>query len=110
MIKKICFIVVVLFHMSFFNQQALSCSTFCLKDSSNIIYGRSYDWDIGYGYMMTNLRNVTKTRFLAFDDTPATWTSQYGSVTFNQYGREYPIGGINETGLVVEVMTLRNTQ
>lgn len=108
--KKICFVVVMLFQISFFNQQAISCSTFCLKDSSNIIYGRSFDWDIGYGYMMTNLRDVTKTRFLPYDEIPATWTSQYGSVTFNQYGREYPIGGINETGLVVEVMTLRNTQ
>jgi choloylglycine hydrolase len=26
------------------------------------------------------------------------WTSRYGSITFNQYGREFPSGGINEKG------------
>jgi len=25
----------------------------------------------------------------------AVWTSKYGSLTFNQYGREMPLGGIN---------------
>jgi penicillin V acylase-like amidase (Ntn superfamily) len=39
---------------------------------------------------------------------PAQWTSKYGSLTFNQYGRELPMGGINETGLVVESMYLMN--
>jgi choloylglycine hydrolase len=38
------------------------------------------------------------------------WTSRYGSVTFNQYGREFPSGGINERGLVVELMWLDATE
>ena len=54
--------------------------------------------------MIVNKRDVTKTAIL--DERPATWTSKYGSVTFNQYGREFPCGGINEAGLVVEVMWL----
>jgi penicillin V acylase-like amidase (Ntn superfamily) len=36
----------------------------------------------------------------------AEWVSRYGSVTFNQYGREMPNGGINEAGLVVETLML----
>ena len=36
--------------------------------------------------------------------TPASWVSKYGSVTFNQYGRELPTGGMNEAGLVVETI------
>lgn len=28
----------------------------------------------------------------------------YGSVTFNQCGREWPFGGMNEAGLVIEMM------
>ncbi|MEI6752293.1 MAG: linear amide C-N hydrolase [Paludibacter sp.] len=91
-------------------QQAFCCSTFCLKDGQTIIFGRSYDWNFGYGYMMTNLRNIKKTRYPIYSESQASWTSKYGSVTFNQYGREYPIGGINETGLVVEVMTLDDIQ
>jgi choloylglycine hydrolase len=39
----------------------------------------------------------------------ARWTSKYGSVTFNQYGRETPMGGMNEAGLVIEVMMLMDT-
>ena len=35
---------------------------------------------------------------------PARWVSKYGSVTFNQYGRENPSGGMNEAGLVIELM------
>ena len=91
-------------------QQAICCSTFCLKDSKNIVFGRSYDWGIGYGYLMTNNRNVKKNRYLPFNETAASWTSKYGSITFNQYGKEYPIGGMNETGLVVEVMLLDDTK
>lgn len=108
--KNLCYAAITIFLASLSIQQGFSCSTFCIKDGNSIIYGRSYDWDIGYGYIMTNLRNVKKNRFLPYSETPATWTSKYGSVTFNQYGKEYPIGGINETGLVVEVMTLRDVQ
>src|SRR6185295_11423871 len=41
---------------------------------------------------------------------PAHWTSKYGSVTFNQVGRELPYGGINEKGLDVEQLWLRSAQ
>jgi choloylglycine hydrolase len=43
-------------------------------------------------------------------DRPAQWVSKYGSVTFNQYGREMPCGGMNEAGLVMETMTLPETK
>src|SRR5439155_16235802 len=46
---------------------------------------------------------------LRFGGTPARWRSKYGSVTFNQFGRDHPMGGMNEQGLVVEVMWLRGT-
>ena len=109
MISKLKIFVLIILTSQCFNQ-AYGCSTFCIIDNDNIVYGRSFDWDIGYGYVMTNLRNIYKTRYLPYDETPATWTSKYGSVTFNQYGREYPIGGINETGLVVETMILDKTK
>jgi penicillin V acylase-like amidase (Ntn superfamily) len=34
----------------------------------------------------------------------------YGSVTFNQCGREFPHGGMNEAGLVVELMWFDGTR
>jgi penicillin V acylase-like amidase (Ntn superfamily) len=36
--------------------------------------------------------------------------SKYGSITFNQYGKEFPTGGMNEKGLVVELMWLDETR
>ena len=61
--------------------------------------------------MIVNPRHVKKTAGLARpnEDTPLIWTSQYGSVTFNLAGREFPNGGMNEKGLVVETMTLNST-
>ncbi len=41
---------------------------------------------------------------------PISWVSRYGSITFNQYGREMPSGGMNEMGLVVELMWLNDTE
>jgi len=40
----------------------------------------------------------------------AKWISKYGSITFNQYGRENPAGGMNEAGLVVEQLWLDETE
>jgi Penicillin V acylase and related amidases len=39
-------------------------------------------------------------------EKPIEWISKYGSITFNQSGREFPHGGINEKGLVIEQMWL----
>jgi penicillin V acylase-like amidase (Ntn superfamily) len=60
------------------------------------------------GLVVVNKRGVEKIALT--DDNPARWTSRYGSVTFNQYGREFPSGGMNEKGLVVELMWLDDTQ
>ena len=43
------------------------------------------------------------------DGNTISWVSQYGSITFNQYGKEFPTGGMNEKGLVVELMWLDGT-
>jgi hypothetical protein len=43
-------------------------------------------------------------------ENPAKWHSKFGSITFNQVGRDFPYGGMNEKGLVVEQMTLDQTE
>lgn len=89
-----------------------ACSTFVLKSGNSLVFGRNYDWDVGAGYVMVNKRNLVKRSIRYFDPSskPAQWISKYGSITFNQYGKEYPTGGMNETGLVVEVMWLEKTK
>ena len=86
---------------------ARPCTTFCLDNGKSLVFGKNYDWGVGVGLVVVNKRGVAKTAFT--DDHPAQWTSRYGSVTFNQYGREFPSGGMNEAGLVVELMWLDDT-
>ncbi|MGD1045060.1 MAG: hypothetical protein ABR936_07005 [Bacteroidota bacterium] len=100
--KRISFLGIMLFVFILNIQQTFGCTTFCLRDSINIVFGKNQDHIIGYGYLMINKRNVKKTAFFPYDDISAGWISKYGSITFNQYGKENPIGGMNEAGLVVE--------
>ena len=91
--------------------RAAACTTFCLRSNGDVLFGKNYDWSIGYGHVVTNKRGVAKTAMVeAEGDRPATWTSKYGSVTFNQFGREFPSGGMNEAGLAVELMWLDDTK
>jgi penicillin V acylase-like amidase (Ntn superfamily) len=87
-----------------------SCTTFCFADKGQIVFGRNYDWDIGNGMLMINKRGMSKTAMLQEDEKAAKWISKYGSLTFNQYGREFPTGGMNEKGLVVELMMLNESE
>lgn len=85
-----------------------ACSTFCLIDDQNLIFGRNYDWMVEEGFVVINKRNLEKTAISG--ENPVHWISKYGSITFNQYGREMPTDGINEAGLVVAQMWLDSTQ
>jgi choloylglycine hydrolase len=89
---------------------AAACTTFLLSSPDGRVVGKCYDWDLGAGIVLINKRGVDK-RALPMhpDDHPATWRSAHASVTFNQYGRELPNGGMNDAGLVVEVMWLDAT-
>ena len=80
-----------------------ACTTFCAGG----LFGRNYDFEIGYGHVIVNKRGVSKT---SQTDKPASWTSRFGSITFNQFGRDSATGGMNEKGLVVELMWLDGTR
>jgi choloylglycine hydrolase len=88
-----------------------ACTTFQLIDDGRIFVGTNYDWGVPDGLIIVNPRGLSKTAMPSYRDhsevgRPAVWTSRYGSVTFNQYGREMPFGGINEAGLTIGTMGL----
>jgi|SRR5215510_8170686 len=56
------------------------------------------------GMLVVNKRGVERVSDHDPGPEAARWTSKYGSVTFNQYGRDLPSGGMNEAGLVIELM------
>ncbi len=83
-----------------------ACTTFCVRHGERVVVGKNYDWNIGDGLLMTNKRGMSKSSSSDAKNNPAQWVSRYGSLTFNQYGRDNPTGGVNEAGLVVELMWL----
>jgi penicillin V acylase-like amidase (Ntn superfamily) len=89
--------------------QTLACTTFCLKNNGEVLFGKNYDWMIGDGMIFVNKRGVEKSAMTTGSEAPARWVSKYGNVTFNQYGKDNPSGGMNEAGLVIELMWLDDT-
>lgn len=81
-----------------------SCTTFVLENENNLIFGRNLDWVSDNGLVVVNKRGIKKTALVFPPEVPASWTSKYGSITFNQFGKEFPFGGMNEKGLVIEIM------
>ena len=86
------------------------CTTFFISDGDVKIFGRNYDFQIGRGLLMVNKKNIIKESPKDKNNNSIQWTSLYGSITFNQFGREYPMGGMNDAGLVVELMWMEGTE
>lgn len=86
-----------------------ACTSFFLDQDGIRLFGANYDWHLGSGMVIINQRGVSKTG-LTFPGTdpvsPPAWVSKFGSITFNQYGREAPTGGMNEAGLAILLMML----
>lgn len=88
----------------------MACTTFFLNHHGELVFGRNYDWVSGSGMVNINLQGLAKTSFPMQEGKTISWVSRYGNITFNQYGKEFPTGGMNEKGLVVELMWLDGTQ
>ncbi len=88
---------------------SFACTTFFINKNGQMFFGRNYDWVTGNGMVCTNQKGLSKTSDKTKDGKTISWISQYGSITFNQYGKEFPTGGMNEKGLVVEMMWLDGT-
>ncbi len=87
------------------------CTTFTFKNSEgHVFFGRNYDFPSGVGMVNINQKGMTKEAFVQPPEEKLNWQSRYGSISFNQIGREFPYGGMNEAGLVIEQMWLRETK
>ena len=93
-----------------YSGEAGACTAFAFPSSARGLVAKSYDWAYGGGLAFANPRGVVK-RALLFDDygEPHVWSSRFASLTFNQLGRDMPMGGMNEAGLVVEILWLPQT-
>jgi choloylglycine hydrolase len=107
------FFICCIFIATFLPQTSHACTTFCLDTHDELVVGKNFNWFTSDALIIVNKRNVSKTAFAPPDWTggePFSWTSKYGSVTFNFFGPEFPESGMNEAGLVVSVMTMDLTE
>ena len=87
-----------------------ACTSFCLDNGGHAVFGTNYDNEIWEGLLFVNKRGVTKTGWEAgASGKYARWTAGYGSVTFNLAGVQMAWAGMNEAGLVISTMWLRDT-
>jgi choloylglycine hydrolase len=94
----------ILTALALFCENIYPCTTFVLKTNTGLFFGRNLDWTSDLGMLIINPRNREKKSLVFPPEKPAAWTSKYGSLSFNQFGKEFPFGGINEKGLVIEIM------
>jgi len=92
-----------------------ACSSFLMRSENGLFVGRNDDILVETpvpGILVVNQRGVAKVAFPidANQTRPFTWTSRFGSVTFSYAGKNFPDGGMNEAGLVIEEMSLDDTQ
>ena len=111
-IRKAC-LAVFLFFCILAGRAVDACTSFCLDNKGYALYGTNYDYTRGRhdGMVFVNKRNVSK-RFPEAGSPRAhvSWTSRYGSVTFNFVASQTVWAGMNEAGLVVSLMRLEGSR
>ena len=95
--KCVLLVLIVIFQIN----KISACSAF-FCDGQTKYFAKNFDWGSGQGYIIKNIRGQKKFAYGLRGSNQANWTSKYGSITFNQIGKEFPYGGITEKGLVVE--------
>ncbi|MEJ2597536.1 MAG: linear amide C-N hydrolase [Anaerolineales bacterium] len=88
-----------------------ACTSFCLDNGDQAVFGTNYDNQIWEGLLFVNPRGVTKSGWEAGTSGKyARWTAEYGSVTFNLAGTQMVWAGMNEAGLTISTMWLGETE
>jgi len=88
----------------------MACTTFFLERGTEKVYARTLDWSTDHGALVVNKRNVQKkSMFLDQNQRALEWVSEFGSLSFDQVSREFPYGGINERGLVIETLIFKDS-
>ncbi len=83
----------------------MACTVMRLECGEQVVIARNHDWKTGGGLLIVNPRGIAKTAITPVN--PHQWVSRFGSVSFAQFGREIPFAGMNEKGLTVDLLQLR---
>lgn len=86
---------------------AYPCSAIYRKTASDKLQmGANFDWNTRGGIAFLSPRQQAKSArmIVVGKGRPAKWVSRYASLTLSQFGRDYPMQGINEAGLAGAVL------
>jgi penicillin V acylase-like amidase (Ntn superfamily) len=84
-----------------------ACTAYLLESGEDRAVCRNYDFSTGEAMLLVNPRGLGKQGLVPRNQ--AHWVARYGSLTLNQFGREVPLEGMNEAGLVVATLWLEET-
>ena len=104
--KKLRITLILFIVFSSLTMKGSACSISLLGNDQKTLIARNMDWPEPTGMVLKNLSGIEKTAMLSPDgSTPYTWTSSYGSITFDlvvetrSYGElSAPGCGLNEAG------------
>jgi choloylglycine hydrolase len=91
---------------------SLACTSFRFGTPAGPIYAANFDYfHPGDGHVFINRHGIAKVNFRKdMNGERLKWVSKYGSATFSILGREFAWGGMNEAGLVVTTLELKETE
>jgi choloylglycine hydrolase len=82
-----------------------ACSAIAADPNAEPLLAGNYDWKARGGIVFTSPRGQIKEALsLSKKAKLAKWTSKYSSLTISQFGRDFPMQGINEAGLAGMVL------
>ena len=88
-----------------------ACTSFCLDNGDHCVFGANQDNPIDAAMLAVKRRQVLKTAWEpGTTGAYARWISRYGSVTFDYAGYQMAWAGMNEAGLMMSTMALRQTE
>ncbi len=95
-------LILLVFICSSMIAQQLKCSAFVVNENS-VTLAKNLDWDLGSGLIIFNPKGENKISITKPNSKK--WQSKFASITFNHFGKDFPLGGINEKGLVIEELS-----
>lgn len=81
-----------------------ACTTIAFTDRARPVLAYNFDFPIGQAVVLINKRGLAKVS--ETQGSPARWQARYASITFNMFGRDQPMSGMNEAGLATSQMWL----
>ena len=105
--KCILILIVFLIQHSIDGQQ-LNCSAFVIGEE-NIHLAKNFDYELGSGLVIFNPKGKIK-KSIYDEGFEKIWKSKFNSITFNHFGINQPLGGMNEAGLVIEELSTWPTE